>query len=65
MLDFYVFYNFKDESDKMDFDGVEKVKSWDKVQALDWFNMKHNRNGFIEIKRICNTIEYNAIIKNK
>lgn len=65
MLEFYVFYNFKDESDKMPFDGVEKVKAWDKVQASEWFNMKQNRNDLLEIKRICNIIEYNAILKNK
>ena len=65
MLDFYIFYNFKNKSDNMSFDGVQSVKSWDKIQALDWFNMKHNRVNLLVISRIYNTVEYHAMLSNK
>ena len=65
MLDFYIFYNFKNESDNMNFDGVQNVKSWDKIQALDWFNMKHNKDNLLVINRIYNAVEYNATLSNK
>ena len=65
MLDFYIFYNFKNKSDNMNFDGVQNVKAWDKIQALDWFNMKHNKDNLLTVSRIYNTVEYNAMLRNK
>ena len=49
----------------MNFDGVQNVKSWDKIQALDWFNMKHNKDNLLVINRIYNAVEYNATLSNK
>lgn len=65
MLDFYIFYNFKNKSENMIFDGVQNVKSWDKMQALDWFNMKYNRDNLLTVSRIYNTVEYKAMLRNK
>lgn len=65
MLDFYIFYNFKNKSDNMNFDGVQNVKSWDKIQALDWFNMKYNKDNLLTVSLIYNIVEYEAMLRNK
>jgi hypothetical protein len=60
---FYVFYKTQDCTNEDNFH-VQCVKAWAKEDAKQEFNNLLSDKSYIRMVKVCNQIEYDAILKN-